>query len=146
MRAVKLAKVAAQAERLRVQALVRRQVRRAVIGVAGTIFAVGALGSAHLVAWLSLLPAVGPLWASVVLLVFDLLVALGLGAVAFYSKPGEIESEAQRLKQQALGQMKLDLAMSALVPALGLFIGTKRARGGMLLAGLASRLMRRRTA
>ena len=39
-----------------------------------------------------------------------------------------------------------DLTVAALVPALGLFVGTRRARGGALLAGLALRLLRRRPA
>ena len=146
MRAVKLARAAAQAERLRVQALVRRQVRRGVYGLVGTVFGVGALAFAHLVAWLALAPAIGPMWTGIVLLIFDLLVALGLGLLALYSTPGEIEAEAQLLKQRALRQMKQDMAVSALVPALGMFIGTKRVRGGLLLAGLASRLLRRPSA
>ena len=146
MRAVQLARVAAQAERLRVQALVRRQIRRGVYGLVGTVFAVGALGFAHLVAWLALAPVIGPMWTGVALLIFDLLVALGLGLLAFCSTPGEIEAEAQLLKRRALRQMKQDMALSALVPALGMFIGTKRARSGLLLAGLASRLLRRRSA
>ena len=39
--------------------------------------------------------------------------------------------------------MRQDLTVAALVPALGLFVGTRRARGGALLAGLALRLLRR---
>ena len=61
MRAVKLAKVAAQAERLRVQAMARRQVRRGAYGFAGIVFAVGALCLGHVVVWLVLAPTVGSL-------------------------------------------------------------------------------------
>jgi hypothetical protein len=143
MRAVKLAKAAAQAEKLRVQAMVRRQIRRGLYGFAGTVFAVGALCLAHVAAWLALAPTVGSLWACALLLVFDLMVALILGTLAIRSKPGEIEAEAQFLKERALQRLRQDMAVSALIPALGLFIGTKRARGGFLLADIASRLMRR---
>jgi hypothetical protein len=146
MRAVTLAKVAARAERLRVQAMVRRQVRRGAFGFAGAVFAVGALCLGHVVAWLIIAPSIGSLWASVALLAFDLVVAVVLGALAAFSKPGKIEAEARFLKRRVLLQLRQDMAVTALVPALGLFIGTKRARGGLLLAGLASRLMRRRSA
>ena len=66
--------------------------------------------------------------------------------IAALSKPGEIEAEAQRLKETALRQMRQDLTVAALVPALGLFIGSRRARGGALIVGLALRLLRRRPA
>ena len=143
MRAIKLAKVAAQAEKLRLQALAKRQVRRGIYGAVATIFAIGALALGHVVAFLAIVPSLGSLWTSVLLLAFDLLVAIVLGTLAALSKPGEIEAEAQRLKETALGQMRQDLTVAALVPALGLFVGTRRARGGALLAGLALRLLRR---
>jgi len=146
MRAIKLAKVAAQAEKLRLQALAKRQVRRGIYGAVATIFAIGALALGHVVAFLAIVPSVGSLWTSVVLLAFDLLVAVVLGAVAALSKPGAIEAEAQRLKETALSQMRQDLTVAALVPALGLFVGSRRARGGALIAGLALRLLRRRPA
>lgn len=146
MRAIKLAKAAAQAEKLRLQALARRQVRRGIYGFIATVFAVGALALGHVVAFLAIVPSLGPLWTSVLLLAFDLLVAAVLGMLAALSKPGEIEAEAQRIKERALGQMRQDLTAAALVPAIGLFVGSRRARGGALLAGLASRLLRRRSA
>ena len=143
MRAVKLAKAAAQAEKLRLQALVQRQARRAIYGLVATVFAVGALALGHVVAFLAIVTSLGSLWTSVVLLAFDLLVAVVLGMLAALSKPGEIEAEAQRVKEIALRQMKQDLTIAALVPAVGLFVGSRRARGGALLAGLALRLLRR---
>jgi hypothetical protein len=146
MRAVKLAKVAAQAEKLRLRALAQRQVRRGIYGAVATVFAVGALALGHVVAFLAIVPSLGSLWTSVVLLAFDLVVAVVLGTLAALLKPGEIEAEAQRLKETALRQMRQDLTVAALVPALGLFIGSRRARGGALLAGLALRLLRRRPA
>jgi hypothetical protein len=145
MRAVKLAEVAAQAEKLRLQALAQRQVR-GLYGPVAAVFAVGALALGHLVAFLAIVPSLGSLWTSLVLLAFDLLVAVVLGAVAALSKPGEIEAEAQRLKEIALRQMRQDLTVAALVPALRLFVGTRRAREGALIVGLALRLLRRRPA
>ena len=146
MRAVTLAKAAAQAEKLRLQALAQRQVRRGICGAVAAVFAIGALALGHVVAFLAIVPSLGPLWTSVLLLAFDLLVAIALGAVAALSKPGAIEVEAQRIKERALGQMRQELTVAALVPALGLFVGSRRARGGALLLGLASRLLRRRPA
>ena len=143
MRAVKLAKVAVQAEKLRLQALAQRQARRGVWLLVALAFATAALALGHVVAFIAITPSLGALWTSVLLLTFDLVVALVLGAVAALSKPGEVEAEAQRLKQLALRQLRQDLTVAALVPTLGLFIGSKRARRGALLAGLMSRLMRR---
>ena len=68
MRAVKLAKVAAQAEELRLRALAQRQVRRGIYGAVAAAFAVGALALGHLVAFLAIAPSLGPLWTSFVLL------------------------------------------------------------------------------
>jgi hypothetical protein len=127
MRAVKLAKAAAHAEKLRLQALAQRQARRAICGLVASVFAVGALAFGHVMAFLAVVPVLGPLWTTVLLLAFDLLVAVVLGTLAVLSKPGEIEAEAQRLKERALGQMRQDLTVAALVPALGLFTGSRLA-------------------
>ena len=69
MRAVKLAKAAAQAEKLRLKALAQRQARRGVYGFIAAVFAVGALALGHVVAFLAIVPSPGSLWTSVVLLV-----------------------------------------------------------------------------
>src|SRR5215470_1366155 len=99
MRAVKLAKAAARAETLRLRALAQRQARRAICGVVAAVFAVGALALGHVVAFLVIVPSLGSLWTSVVLLAFDLFVAVLLGTLAALSKPGEIEAEAQRIRE-----------------------------------------------
>ena len=61
MRAVKLAKAAAQAEKLRLQALAQRQVRRAIYGLIGAVFAVETLALGHVVAFVAIMPSLRPL-------------------------------------------------------------------------------------
>jgi hypothetical protein len=126
MRAITLARAAAQAQKVRLQASLRRQVRRGIHGFVGMVFGLGALSCAHVVAWLALRPVVDAMWASVALLAFDLVVAAMFVVLTVRSKPDPLEIEAERLKEQALHGLKEEMTLPSLVTLLGTFTYKKR--------------------
>jgi hypothetical protein len=126
MRAITLAGAAAHAEKIRLQAAAQRHVRRGMFGVAGAVFGFAALTLAHGVAWLALRSVVGSMWGSVSLLAFDLLVAGVCLTLAVWSKPGELEIEAQRLKELALQNLKEAVTLPALFPTIAALVNRKR--------------------
>ena len=126
MRAITLARAAASAEKVRLQALLGRQIRRGVYGFLGAVFALGILTCTHVVAWLALRPVVGSMWATVALLAFDMAVATIFVVLAVSSKPDQLELEADRLKQLALRGLKAEMTLPSLVPLLGTLMVRKR--------------------
>jgi hypothetical protein len=141
MLAAKFAKAAAQAEKLRVEALARRQAKRCVYGGIGVAFGLAAFALAHVAAELALAPKFGALEVTVLLFAIDLAVAFILCAVAAGLRPGKVEVEAEYLRRRALGQMKDELSFIALVPAM---VGPKRLRQWFFVAEFLSRFLRRK--
>jgi hypothetical protein len=130
MRAIRLVRAAAKAEKIRLEASVRRQIRRGIYGFVGTVFGLGALSCAHVIAWLALRPVMGAMWASVVLLVFDFVVALAFGALAARSRPDQVETEAEQLRELALKYLNEEMMLPSLVPLVGAFMKKKRRHRG----------------
>jgi hypothetical protein len=98
MRAVNLAKVAAEAEILRIRHMLKRQGMRAAFGLAALIFALGVLVLAHVAGWQVLRLYVPPIYATLILLVVDLMVAAIFGILAARSSPSHDEREALTIK------------------------------------------------
>ena len=153
MRSVELAKVAASAETLRLKRMARRQGMRAVYGAVAAVFAIAVLVVLHVVAYNLLTPAViTPLIASLILLAFDLLVALICGVMASSSKPDAIEAEAKIVRQQALVEMRKATTLMAVAgETVGLALRRPRTTvvsqsrsTGRLAAEIAARLLARR--
>ena len=152
MRAVELAKVAANAEALRLRQLASRQGMRAGYGAVAAVFGLGVLVLVHVVLFEVLVLYVSPLVASLILLALDLVVAGICGLKALKSTPSAIEEEALAIRKQALIDLKGSVTMMALAgEAAGLVFRRGRTvtvvkpRGTVRLAGeLASRLMSRR--
>jgi len=148
MRAVELARVAAQAEKLHLQCMAQRQLRRAVFGAGAAVFGLGLLCWAQVIVFFALERPIGAIWASLVLIVLNLLAALILAGVAVKSVPGPVEREAAEVRQEALGQMKQAAATAALVAPIGRFVvrrtgrrlGNKRATA-LSLAAMAARYL-----
>ena len=139
---VKLAKAAAQAEKLHVEAMARRQAKRCLLAAIGGAFIVAALSMAHVVLEIAFGPKIGALSISGILLVFDLVMAIAFCAMAARSRPGKIEFEAAQLRTRALRQMKEELSFFALVPAL---LGAKQTRDWLFTGLLLSRFLRRKS-
>ncbi len=133
MRVVQLGKVAAQAEKLRLQTLLSRQIHRAIYAVVAAIFALALFAAVHVAVALALTPAVGALFATLIVAAFDLIVALALGAVALFSKPGRVEREALLVREEARSQLAEATVMSVL-------LGPVMRRAGL---GLVHRMLTR---
>ncbi len=152
MRTIDLAKVAASAEALRLRRIARRQGMRAAYGAGAAVFGIAVFVLLHVVAYHAMVPQLSPLVASIILLVFDLVVAAVLGYLAVSSKPDTIEDEAKMIRQQAVVEMRRSVTAMALVGEVaGAMIRRPREvtvvkpRGTVRLAGeLAARLLARR--
>jgi hypothetical protein len=141
MVAIQLAKAAAQAEKLRVEALVQRQARRSVYAGVGVAFSLGAFALLHVAMAIAFAPSIGPLQVTILLAVFDIFAAALFFAVAARSRPGKIEIEAEYLKHRALAELKGELSVVALLPAL---VGPRRFRQMFFIAEFASQFFRRK--
>ncbi len=140
MRTVNLAKVAAQAEMLRLRRQGRRTVVRAGYGVVAGVFIVAFLAAAHVAIVLALIPQMQPLHAVLIVGAGDLVIGIVLGLLASRDRPDRIEREAMEVKLMALAQLREAMAMTALVgPALRL-IGTRKVYG-LALAALTARYL-----
>lgn len=115
MRTLRLVRVAAEAERLRLRRQLRRTVVRVVMGIAGAVFAVFALCLAHVVIWLALVPHVSQLDAALILFGIDLVVAVMLGIVAASNRPGAVETESRLIRERAVAELKTGFALAILV-------------------------------
>jgi hypothetical protein len=147
VRTADLGRAAAQAEVLRIKSLIARQITRAVMGGVAAVFLVAVLVMVHVVAFIALGPLLPPLWDAVVILAFDLVVALLFGLLAAKSTPGPVEAEAKVIRDQALSEMKESLAIAAILSPLGRV--AVRAAGrknlyGMTLAALTARFLSKR--
>ena len=126
MRAVELAKAAARAEVLRLQYMMKRQLRRAIYGVIAAVFAVGVLVLAHVAGWQVLRMYVAALYATLILLAIDVILAAVFGLMAVKSSPSRAEREALDVRQQALRETRNSLALTAIVPVAGALIRSRR--------------------
>jgi hypothetical protein len=142
MLAAQLAKAAAQAEKLRVEALVQRQAKRSVYAGIAVVFSLGVFALVHVAVELAFAPAIGALQVTLLLAVFDMFAAVALFSVAARSRPGKIEIEAEYLRRRALGQLRDEISFVALIPAL---VGPRRFRQLFFIAEFASRFLRRKT-
>jgi hypothetical protein len=127
MRAVNLAKVAARAEILRLKHTLKRQAMRVVYGLVAVVFAIGVLVLANVAAWQVLQMYMMPIYATLVLLGINLLIATIFGIVATRSSPSRIERDALAIRRKALQEAQASLALGAALPLAGALL---RSRGG----------------
>ena len=155
MRAVELAKVAASAEKLRLERLALRRAWQVAFYAAAAVFAVAAFVLLHVVAYNLLVPSLPPLQASLALLAVDLALAGVFVVLARRDRPDAVEEEAKLIRQQALTEMRSALTVTALAgSAAAAVLGRRRRidrgvpvgkRGKVMLFGdLAYRLLARR--
>ena len=129
MRTLRLARIAAEAESLRLRRQMQRTAVRMAIGVVGLMFFGWALAFAHVAAWYLLRQNVG--WAepgaAAAIAGVDLVVAAFLVLLMARSSPGRVEMEALLVRQQALESATSGFAMaSLLVPTVRLVLGLMR--------------------
>lgn len=153
MRAVELAKVAAAAEALRLRRIAHRQMMRVAYGAGAVVFIIAVFVLLHVVAYDLLLNWLSPVIASLILLVFDLIVGGLLGYLAMSNKPDPIETEALAVRKQALIEMKRSITMMSVAGQVAGLVVRRRARKvadprspgrTWLLGQIASRVLARR--
>jgi hypothetical protein len=117
MRSLRLARIAAEAEGLRLRRQAQRTVVRAVMGLVALIFLGWALAFAHLAAWYWLRESVG--WAqpgtALALTGADLVIVAFFALLMARSSPGRIEMEALQVRRRALESAASGVALATLV-------------------------------
>jgi hypothetical protein len=131
MRPFRLARIAAEAEGVRLRGMMSRIVSRAVYGLIALFFVLGAVVFAHIAAWYeirigldqSYLATAGILGGA------DLVLAVVLGLLAARSSPSRVEVEALEVRRKAIEGIRSALTLSQLaLPVLRLLSDFRRRR------------------
>jgi hypothetical protein len=130
VRSISLLRIAAEAERLHLRALMARQARRAVFGTIAAVFGVAVLALAEVVGWQGLRLKVEPILTTLILLGINLVVAVVFGVLTARSVPSHTEQEAMRVRQQALHAARGALAFTAAIPMASRLLRLRRAGNG----------------
>ncbi len=129
MRPFRLARIAAEAEGVRLRGMATRIAIRVVFAVIALFFVIGAVVFAHVAAWYeiriglnqSYLATAGYLGGA------DLLLAIILGFFATHSSPSKVEIEAREVRRKAIEGMSSALTLTQMaVPMLRLVTGFRR--------------------
>lgn len=129
MRTLRLARIAAEAEGLRLQRMARRTAIRLAIGAVALVFLGCAFAIFHVGVWFLLRVDLGwqPQTAGLSMAGFDFLVAVILLVVAAMSGPGQVEREALEVRRRAWENATSSVGMSvAMLPILRLVVGMMR--------------------
>jgi hypothetical protein len=126
MRALRLARVAAEAEALRWRRRLRRTVSRAVLGAVGAVFLLAALSFGHVAVFQALRHTLGPTSSALIVFGGDLVIGLVLVLLASVSSPDRVEVEALEVRQRALQQIEEAAATAALVAPVARLVGRPR--------------------
>jgi hypothetical protein len=131
MRPFRLARIAAEAEGVRLRGMMSRIVSRAVYGLIALFFVLGAVVFAHIAAWYeirigldqSYLATAGILGGA------DLVLAVVLGLLAARSSPSRVEVEALEVRRKAIEGIRSASTLSQLaLPVLRLLSDFRRRR------------------
>jgi hypothetical protein len=126
MRAANLAKIAVEAEILRIQHMLKRQGMRAVFGLLAVIFALGILVLANVAGWQLLQQHTEAIYATLVMLGVNLLFAAIFGLLAARSSPSRTERDALEIRRRALHEARSTLALGALIPVAGVLLRSRQ--------------------
>jgi hypothetical protein len=116
VRSVSLLKVAAEAEILRLRAMLARQGRRAAFGAVALIFMLGVLVLSEVTGWQVLRLYVTAISATLILLGVNFVIAAVFGTLTTWSSPGHAEREALRVRREALDAARGALSITAAIP------------------------------
>jgi uncharacterized membrane protein len=114
LRPLRLARIAAEAEGLRLRYIARRNAIRAVVGLIALVFLLGALAFFHVAFWFWLRRHFESPASSLIVAGGDLLIALLCGLLAARSSPSRLEREALEVRRRALENATSTLAFSTL--------------------------------
>lgn len=131
MRSAQFARIAAEAEGVRLRRLVRRMVLRAVLGVIALLFLLGAIVFAHIAVWYWLRAGLGQNFpaAAGILGGADVLVAIILGFAATRSSPSRVELEALEVRRRAITAIGGTFSTAGMVIAVLRIVANLRRRG-----------------
>ena len=118
MRSLRLARIAAEAEGVRLRYSARRTAVRAVLGLVALGFLFGALVFCQIAAWYWLRASWDRPAAALILAGAELVLAAILALLAARSSPGRVELEALAVRRQALEGAAGSLAFSTLATQL----------------------------
>jgi hypothetical protein len=118
MRSLRLARIAAEAESVRLRYSARRTAVRAVLGLVALAFLFGALVFCQIAAWYWLRASWDRPAAALILAGAELVLAAILALLAARSSPGRVELEALAVRRQALEGAGSSLAFSTLATQL----------------------------
>jgi len=114
MRTLRLARIAAEAEGVRLRRSAQRTAYRAVLTIVAIGFLFGTVTFAHVAAWFWLRLSWDGQYAALILAGADLVLAMVLVLLATRSAPGEVEMEALAVRQRALDGATASIAWSTL--------------------------------
>jgi len=129
LRPLRLARVAAEAEGLRLRYVAQRTATRVIVGVIALIFLLAGLGFFHIALWFWLRRHFESPETSLIVAGGDLLIAVIFGLVAARSSPGRLEREALEIRRRALENVASTLTYSTLA-AQALRVGVSMFRRG----------------
>jgi|RhiMetStandDraft_4_1073278.scaffolds.fasta_scaffold97703_3 hypothetical protein len=132
LRPLRLARIAAEAEGLRLRYVAQRTATRGIVGVIALIFVLAALGFFHIALWFWLRRHFESPATSLIVAGGDLLIALIFGLFAARSSPGRLETEALEIRRRALENATSALTYSTLA-AQALRVGINMFRRGRSL-------------
>ncbi len=131
MRPVRLARIAAEAEGVRLRGLASRTATRVIMAVVALLFVIGAIVFAHVAAWYEIRTALNQtfLVSAGIMGGADLLIAIVLALLASRSRPSRVEREALEVRRQAIQGISSTLSVTQmLIPALRLMSNMRRTR------------------
>ena len=129
MRPVRLARIAAEAEGVRLRGLATRIATRVVLAVVALVFIIGAIAFAHVAAWYEIRIALDQtfLVTTGIMGGADLLIAFVLALLASRSRPSRVEREALDVRRKAIEGISGTLSVTQLlIPALRLMANMRR--------------------
>ena len=144
MRLIDLARVAAEAEGVRLKVMLKRQARRGIWGAAAAVFALFFCVSLHLTAYEFLAPWLGAGFAALALMGLDLVLAVVFGILAAGNTPSLQEREAAAISRTARLQLRDTAATFAMVLPVARLAGARRGKGALIAAIVAKLFNRRR--
>ncbi len=131
MRPVRLARIAAEAEGVRLRGMMTRVVTRVIYAVVALFFILGVITFAHIAAWYEIRFALNQNYLATagILGGADLLVAIILLFLASRSSPSRVETEAREVRRKALEGLSSALSLTQLaLPLLRIVSGARRRR------------------
>src|SRR6202051_2360256 len=115
MRTFRLARIAAEAEGLRLRQRAQRTAIRAAFGMIAMSVMLGTVIFIHIAAWYWIRASWERQYAALILAAADFVLAMVLAFVASRSSPGRVELEALAVRQRAVESAAGSIAVSSLM-------------------------------